>query len=133
MPDRFAYDLFISHARKFSPEYYSLVEKLDALAGFAWHNHSVPEHDPVDDARRKEELREQIRPVGAVLILSGTYAAHSEWVQFEMDFAASLSKPIIGIAPWDGQVTPSAVQEAATAIVRWSIAPIVTAVREHSL
>jgi hypothetical protein len=133
MPQLHRYRLFISHAWQYNDDYYRLIGMLDNAPNFIYANYSVPEHDPVDannKTKLKEELRQQIRPVEIVIILGGMYVAYSDWIQFEIDFATSLSKSILGIRPWGAQVMPTAVQDAADKIVGWNTSTIVAAIRE---
>lgn len=132
MPQLHRYRLFISHAWQYNADYYRLLKILDEASNFIYANYSVPEHDPVDannNTKLKEELRQQIRPVEVVIILGGMYVAHSGWIQFEIDYATELSKPILGIRPWGSQVMPTAVQDAADEIVGWNTSTIVAAIR----
>ena len=130
MPPLRVYRLFISHAWDYNDEYYKLTKRLDEAPNFDWRNYSVPEHDPVDDDEElEEELRKQIRPVQVVVILGGMYVAHSKWIQFEIDYAKELGKPILGIRPWGSQRMPKAVQDAADEIVGWNTPAIVRAIR----
>lgn len=132
MPQLHRYRLFISHAWQYNADYYRLMQMLDNASNFIYANYSVPEHDPVDannKTKLKEELRQQIRPVEVVIILGGMYVAYSEWIQFEIDFATALSKPILGIRPWGAQVMPIVVQNAADEIVGWNTSTIVAAIR----
>lgn len=78
----------------------------------------------------EEELRQQIRPVQCVVVLAGMYAAHSDWIQFEIDYAKSLGKPILGIVPWGAERTPTSVTLAANKMVGWNTATIVSGIRE---
>ena len=140
MPALKTYDLFISHAWKYNEDYYRLVGMLNNAPYFKWRNYSVPKHDPVLDPNeptdRKElikELDEQIRPVNCVLILSGMYAAHSFWIQKEIDISVKYSKPIIGVKPWGQAKIPKAVSDVAVEIVGWNTSSIVSAIRKHSL
>tara|TARA_R110000782_G_scaffold138322_2_gene230922 strand:+ start:538 stop:795 length:258 start_codon:yes stop_codon:yes gene_type:complete len=77
----------------------------------------------------EDELRGQIRPVDAVVVVGGMYAAHSDWIQFELDFAQELGKRIIGIRPWGAERMPTAVTLAADEVVGWNTDSIVTAIR----
>jgi hypothetical protein len=77
----------------------------------------------------EDELRGQIRPVHVVIILGGMYVAHSDWIQFEIDFAKSLRKPIIGVRPWGAERMPQAVTDAANEVLGWNTGPIVDAIR----
>ena len=133
MPQLHRYRIFISHAWTHSDDYYRLIEFLDEAPNFIYANYSVPEHDPVDannNTKLKEELRQQIRPVEVVVILGGMYVAYSDWIQFEIDFAEDLDKPILGIRPWGAVKMPKAVQDAADKIVGWNTSTIVSAIRD---
>ncbi len=140
MPDLKTYDLFISHAWRYNEAYYNLINLLDQASYFNYRNYSVPEHDPVLDPNSaygkttlKGKLDNQIRPVNCVLIISGMYASYSEWIEYEIDKAFSLGKPIIGLIPRGAERTPSYVQKYAKTMVGWSTSSIVNAIRRYSL
>jgi len=94
---------------------------------------SVPEHDPVNDAELAYELRNQMRPADAFSIIAGMYAAHREWIDFELSFARRIGNPIIGITKWGAERVPVSIQDAAREVVGWSSASIVRAIREYAL
>ena len=48
MPTLKTYDVFISHAWKYSDDYDRIVEFLNKAPNFKWRNYSVPRHDPKD-------------------------------------------------------------------------------------
>ncbi|PWF23004.1 TIR domain-containing protein [Corticimicrobacter populi] len=127
------YRLFISHAWRYSEGYTRAVSFLNGSPYFKWTNYSVPEDRRFGNMSiyaLKEELRDQIRPVQCVVVLAGMYAAHSDWIQFEIDFARSLNKPILGIVPWGGERTPLCVTLAANKVVRWNSSSIISGIRE---
>lgn len=133
MPQLHRYRIFISHAWKYNDDYYRLAKRLKETPNFLCANYSVPKHDPVDannNPKLREELREQIRPVEVVVILGGMYVSFSNWIQFEIDYARELTKPILGIKPWGAQKMPQAVQDAADEIVGWNTPTIVNGIRE---
>lgn len=126
------YKLFISHAWKYSERYERMINFLNAAPRFIYANHSIPEERAfgrMSIADLKEQLREQIRPVEVVIIIGGMYVAHSDWIQFEIDYAKLLGKPILGIRPRGAQVMPAAVSLAADEIVNWNTDSIVSAIR----
>ena len=132
MPYLHNYRLFISHAWKYSDRYKRAVQFLNEANNFSWVNYSVPEDDAFDRmsaAGLTEAMRRQIRPVQCVVIVSGMYVNHSEWIQFEMDFAKSLGKPILGIKRWGEQRTPQNVVNCAVEMVAWNSVSIVGAIR----
>lgn len=132
MPGLFSYRLFISHAWRYGERYRRVIDFLDAANNFSYTNYSVPADrafDRMNVSQLKEELRQQIRPTQVVVIVGGMYIAHSDWIQFEIDFSKSLGKPILGIRPRGAQVMPRAVSEAADEIVNWNTASMVGAIR----
>ena len=136
MPELKTYDVFISHAWTYNSDYYRLVEMLDKAPNFKWRNYSVPEHDPLKPKSKKdlkEALKRQIRPANIIIILAGMYATHSDWIEFEIDYAEELKKPMIGVKPRGQQRIPKVVQDAVKEMVGWNTSSIVRAIRKWSL
>lgn len=133
MPYLHNYRLFISHAWRYSERYQRAIDFINQAPHFSWTNYSVPTNRKFEQMSRpalEEELRQQIRPVQCVVVLAGMYAAHSDWIQFEIDYAKSLAKPILGIVPWGAERTPTSVASAANKMVGWNAVSIVSGIRE---
>jgi len=133
------YNIFISHAWKYSEHYYQIVKWLNeaqAEGKLSWKNYSVPEHDPLIDPntiigknKLKAELREQIAPATAVIVLAGMYASYSDWIDYEIDTSISYSnKYIIGVKPWGQERVPSKITNNANTIVSWSKSSVIAAI-----
>ena len=125
-------NLFISHAWKYEEHYWKVVEWFKEEPNFSWNNYSVPSHDSCTDTTikgLKDCLTAQIRPSQGVIILAGMYAAHSGWIDYEIDEAVRMGKTIIGVRPWGQERTPIKVQEAAGLMVSWNRSSIIQAVR----
>ena|SRR5947207_2615828 len=133
MPKLRSYRLFISHAWDYSEDYWRVVQFLNEAPNFVWENLSVPEHDPVPRADLEYELRNQMRPADAFLIIAGMYAAYSDWIEFEITFARRIGRPIIGITKLGSERVPATIQNAATELVGWNGDSIVQAIRKHAL
>lgn len=132
MPYLHRYKLFISHAWRYSEGYLRMVNFLNDAPNFIHSNYSIPTDRAFSGLSRaglEEQLRCQIRPVDTVIIMAGMYAAHSDWIKFEIDYAKYLNKPILGVVPWGGERTPLVVQNAANEMVSWNSASIVAAIR----
>ncbi len=133
MPYLHNYRLFVSHAWRYGERYERAINFLNAAPHFSWTNYSVPiakKFEQMSTRALEEELRQQIRPAQCVVVLAGMYAAHSDWIQFEIDHAKSLGKPILGIIPWGAERTPMSVSLAANKMVGWNSASIVSGIRE---
>jgi hypothetical protein len=128
--------LFISHSWSYSERYSSMVSLLNNRSYFEWRNYSVPvdkAFEGMSDAQLKEQLKAQIRPVNCVIIIGGMWANYSDWIQEEINFAASIGKPILGVRPRSAKVMPAAVLSASTLVVNWNTESIVAGIREISI
>jgi hypothetical protein len=134
MPGLRTYKTFISHAWKYDADYYRIEQMLDEAPNFTWSNLSVPRHDPIhNEDELKKELNNQMRPAEIFIILAGMYVAHSDWIQYEINFARRVGRPILGIRPWGSTLTPVVVQNGADEMVGWNSPSIVSAIRRLAL
>ncbi|MBL9118521.1 MAG: TIR domain-containing protein [Phycisphaerae bacterium] len=133
MPPLRRYYVFICHDWEYSGEYHRIRELLSTARNFDWENLSVPEHDPLDsDDMLKRNLRDQIRPASAMIVLAGMYTVRSVWMRWEMAFARRIGLSIIGVVPWGSRVVPRVVQDSSRELVGWRQRSIVEAIRRHS-
>ena len=140
MPFLKTYDLFISHAWKYGTEYDNLVSLLNSAPYFSYRNYSAPEDKPlvspgsaVTNAILRKHIDNKIRPVNAVLVLSGMYYYYHDWMKVEMDIAQSYHKPIIAIKPRGNQFVPQEISCISNTVVNWNTASIVSAIRDYSI
>jgi len=136
MPALRTYNLMISHAWKYGVHYDNLVNLLSNASYFRWQNFSVPADHPIHAGSTRriwQELNERVRHTHAVLMLAGIYASHSDWMKEEVEMARSYGKPIIGIRPRGNERLSMVVEGAATDMVNWNTASIVSAIRRCAL
>jgi hypothetical protein len=134
MPILRTYKIFIAHAWDYNDDYYRVVNWLDDAPNFRWKNLSVPQHDPIlNNQKLAYELHNQMRPSHLFIILAGMYVAHSEWVQYEINFAQRIGRPIVGIRPWGNVQMPLAVQNGTDEVVGWNSNSIIGAIRRWAL
>lgn len=136
MPTLRDYHILISHSWDYSDQYDTVKGWLNASSYFRWTDYSVPITKPLDvDGIRaqKQNIRNRISMCSCVIILSGMYVAYSDWIDYEIDTAVSLGKPIIGVKPWGQERVPLKVQNYADIMVGWNASSVVDAVRQYSL
>jgi MTH538 TIR-like domain (DUF1863) len=134
MPNLRTYNIFISHAWDYNDDYYRIASWLDEAPNFIWKNLSVPEHDPIlNSDQLASQLHDQMRPSHVFIILAGMYVSHSDWIQYEINFARRIGRPIVAIRPWGNVATPTSVQNGADEIVGWNSASIIDAIRRWAL
>ena len=138
MPSLYNYRIFIRHAWKYGADYQRLVDLLDVALLFNYINYSAPSERPLvlSNARApraevEKKISSKIALAQVVLVISGMYTNHSDWMKFEIDEAHRMGKPIIAIQPWGGTRMPEYVQLRATACVGWNTNTIVSAIRNH--
>lgn len=132
------YYIFISHAWKYSEHYYKVVQWLNEAqeeGRLTWKNYSVPVHDPLIDpnttvgkTQLKVALEKQIKPASKVIILAGMYAAHSYWIDYEIDTAVKYDKYIIGVKPWGQERIPTKISGNADVMVGWNKESVINAI-----
>lgn len=132
----FKYHLFISHAWKYSEQYYTIVKWLDSAPYFNYCNYSVPSHDPIINPNQpsgrialQDALIKQIRPASKIIILAGMYAAHSDWINFEIETAVKLGKTIIGVRPRSQERIPTIITQNADIMVNWNSSSLIDAIK----
>lgn len=138
MPPLYTYRLFISHAWKYGDDYNRITSMLDRAPYFQYMNYSAPKEKPLElsspHASRAEiaqKITNKIALAQVVIVLSGMYTNQSDWMQYEIDEAFLLGKPIIAVRPWGNTVMPTYVQALATECVGWNTESIVKAIRRH--
>jgi hypothetical protein len=133
MPALFNYNVFVSHAWTYSEDYKRFIQFLDNANNFSYKNYSIPVSDAfgrMTSAQLGEAIKGQIRPTSVVIILGGIYVSHSDWIQYEIDVAVQLGKPILGVLPWGQERMPAAMKMNASKIVGWNSPVIVQAIRD---
>lgn len=130
------YRLLISHSWKYSTQYQTIVGWLDSTLYFKWSNHSVSADNPLNTKIKKElkeQLTQQMRGCSAIIVVTGMYASYSEWIDYEIDEAIRMNKPIIGIKPWGNERVPKKISDNTTTLVGWNSASLISAVRNYAL
>lgn len=136
MPYLKNYRLMISHSWNYSQQYNTIVSWLESTTYFKWSNHSISADNPVDSTTKsalRTKLTNQIRGCNAIIIVSGMYTVYSEWIDYEINEAVRMGKPIIGILPWGSERTPKKISDNATTLVRWNSASLIEAVRKYAI
>ncbi len=136
MPSLRNYHILISHSWDYNNHYETISGWLNDTPYFLWTDYSVPITRPLTVSginELKQKIRNRISLCSCVIILSGMYVAYSDWIDFEIDTAVSMGKPIIGVKPWGQERIPTKVQDNADIIIGWNSASVVDAVRRYAV
>lgn len=130
------YHVFISHSWKYPDPYETVKKWLDDASYFYWSDYSVPFYDPLDANSVRElktKISTQIAKCSCVVILAGMYVNYSRWIDFEIDRAVEMGKPIIGVRPWGQERVPKKVADNSDVMVGWNSSSVVQAIRDYSV
>ena len=125
--------LFISHAWDYSAHYNTVKEWLDELPYFTWSNYSIPIEKALDvNSKRelKQRITNKIEQIHCLIVFAGMYSAHSEWIDYEIDEAVRLGKPIIGVRPQAQERVPVKITTYANVMVYWNRNSLLEAIRQ---
>jgi len=121
--------VFISHGWQFDRHYWELIAWLqeEPYLSCCIPHHVM--HPATESTDLKQELREQILPAQAVLILSGLYSKHRFWLDYTIAEARKMKKPILGVYSWKKEAVPENIASAVTVpLVLWDRSSIIQAV-----
>lgn len=134
--------VFISHSWSYSEHYDCLAEWIFIDP---WQSNgtpinfvdtSVPRDNPIHYAQNEQQLRQaifaRIAQSHVVVIPTGMYANHSNWIGKEIDGSRQMQKPILAVNPWAQERKSSVVGEAASKIVGWNKQSVVQGVWDLS-
>lgn len=125
------YKIFISHSWKYDESYQKVSEWIDNR--LIWANMSIPSDKPKDAASKlalKQKIENNIMKSSGIIVLSGMYVSHSEWIRIEIEIARKYNKPIIGIIPRGNERIPSIVLDNAK-MVKWNSQSLIDAIKRN--
>lgn len=126
--------VFVSHAFEASDDYHRVFEYLESSHNFYYRNCSDPEpRGSGDQAALKDELRRQISLAEVVIVPSAQYATHRELIDFQLNCAKGLDKPVIVLETFGvKQKMPVQLEALGDEIVEWDERSIADAIRRQA-
>jgi hypothetical protein len=130
MSQRNPFKLFVSHLWQDQDDYFRVFEYLESTTNFYYLNYSKPAQKPAGTKEDlKAELRRQIEPAETVIILSSMYEDFREWIEFEVNAAQAMNKPLIVMERFGTGDVPDWLRDRADEIGEWNHRSIEDAVR----
>jgi MTH538 TIR-like domain (DUF1863) len=125
--------LFVSHVFEASDDYYRVFEYLESSHNFYYRNCSDPEAKPGDREAMKDELRRQIALAEVVIVPSGQYQANREWIDFQLNCAKGLDKPVVVLETFGvKEKIPVQLEALGDEIIEWNERSIADAIRRQA-
>ena len=126
--------VFVSHIFRASDEYLRVFEYLESVDRFYYLNVSEPEKQPSGGAEAyKDALRQQINACEAVFLLASLWEEKRDWIEFQINAAKALEKPLILIQPF-GRTTqvPGDLASRVDETVEWNERELVDALKRQA-
>jgi len=125
--------VFVSHVFQPSDDYYRVFEYLESSKNFFYRNCSDPERKPGAPEAMKEELRRQIALAEVVIVPAGRYRDDREWIDFQLNCAKGLDKPVIVLETFGVKEKVHVQLEAlGDEIIEWNERTIADAIRRQA-
>ena len=127
------YKVFISHSWDYVDDLMNLRRLLNNRPYFNAIYEEVPPHESINSTNAsyiKSKIRQRLEESDVVIGMARVYGSYSEWMQWEIETAKTIGKPIIAVIPWGQERVSSIIAGQANKIVRWNTESIVSAIRE---
>jgi len=126
--------IFVGHLWQTDDDYLRVFEYLESARHFYYSNSARPEPKP-DGGREaeREELRRQIAPAEAVILVASHHRRAPELLEFQARYAKSAKKPVILLMSFGGtSVIARELQMLAETTIDWSERALTQALRRYA-
>lgn len=126
--------VFVAHAFESNDDYRRVFEYLESSRNFFYKNCAVPELPPTQDKDSlRQELRRQIGFSEVVLVPAGQYPVSREWLEFQINCAKGLDKPVIVLVSFGvKEKLPVLLEALASEVIEWNERDIVDAIKRQA-
>lgn len=126
--------VFVSHVFESSDDYHRVFEYLESSHNFYYRNCSDPERQLGGNSEAmKDELRKQINLAEVVIVPAGLYKHNEMWIDFQLNCAKGLEKPIIALEYFGVKAKlPVQIEALADEVIEWNEREIADAIRRQA-
>jgi len=125
--------VFVSHGFEPADDYERVFEYLESSHNFYYRNCSNPELKVTDREAMKEELRKQISLAEIVIVPSGMYVKYRELIDFSLNCAKGLEKPVVVLESFGiKEKLPVQLEALGDEVVEWNERSIADAIRRQA-
>jgi antiphage defense system Thoeris ThsB-like protein len=121
--------IFVSHAYRDADLYHDLIRVLRERGHFSFQDASIPDISLIDSNKSKVAIRNRIKRCDVMLVFTRPVATKSVYIQYELQTARELNKPIIGIRPIGDKNVSRVVRHWASLVIDWDVEEFVRQIR----
>ncbi len=126
--------LFVSHVFEKTDDYLRVFEYLESAHNFYYRNCSAPDVAPGGEREAmRDRLRQEITQSEVVIVLTGLYRTQREWIDFELNCAKGLDKPVIVLEIFGvKEKLPVQLEALADEVIEWDDRTLTDAIRRQA-
>ncbi len=125
--------VFVAHNFEHSDDYVRVFEYLESLHNFYYRNCSDPDRPLAEPDKMKEELRKQIALAEVTIIPAALYRTQRETVDFILNCAKGLDKPVIVLETFGiKEKIPVQLEALGDEIIEWDARTLADAIRRQA-
>ena len=125
--------VFISHCWDYDDDYSTIKSWLDNALYYSFSDYSISREKKIlgfNNLELKKAIAEQIRQCSVFIVPTAVYASCSNWVNFEIDTAVRMGKPILAVIPWGQKHNSVKVTTCADKIVGWNSNSVIEGIKD---
>lgn len=125
--------IYATHLWSKDDDYLRLFEYLNDVANFFYVNLSDPDDLPqsMNVEHVQTKLNQQMKDAEVVIVLATQYVTDANQIQYQLDLARALSKPVVAVEPFGPNNILKPVKDRAVEVVPWYNRSIADAIRHH--
>jgi hypothetical protein len=126
--------VFVGHGFEVNEDYNRVFEYLESSHNFYYVNCGSPDNrGSFDREALRAELRKQITLAEVVVIPSATYKTHREWIDFEVNCAKGMEKPVIVLEAFGiKEKMPVQLEALGDEVIEWNERTLVDAIKRQA-
>jgi hypothetical protein len=126
--------VFVGHGFESTDDYLRVFEYLESSHNFYYVNCSSPDNrGSLDREALREELRRQITLAEVVIMPSATYRTHRDWIDFELNCAKGMDKPVIVLETFGvKEKLPVQLEALSDEVIEWNERTLVDAIKRQA-
>lgn len=125
--------VFISHCWSYDSAYDTIKGWLDDAPYYSFQDYSITSEKALPEMPEKDlkaAIKERIRNCSVFIVPTGMYCNCHNWIEFEIETAVAMKKPILAVKPWGQEKNARIVTDNANLTVGWQQKSIIDGIKK---
>lgn len=125
--------VFISHCWSYDEAYKTIKGWLDDAPYYTFTDGSITTEKALaglTDEQLAQAIYERIRQCSVFIVPTAMYCNGRDWIEFEINSAVKMGKPILAVKPWGQEKNAKIVTDNASLTVGWQSQSIINGIKQ---